>query len=147
MKYERIYVDLEKLQSLVRAKGLRERDFCVMMWGKGTHRTIKEFVRHPNVKIETAMKVCNTLDITLDELFKRNKKKGESPFVIGNQNIVNSSVVNQDPKLLEVENRALKMVIKEKNERIEDLKKVNADLGKRLDHALGMVGSSNDNSQ
>ena len=126
MKYERIYVDLEKLQSLVRAKGLRERDFCVMMWGKGTHRTIKEFVRHPNVKIE---------------------KKGESPFVIGNQNIVNSSVVNQDPKLLEVENRALKMVIKEKNERIEDLKKVNADLGKRLDHALGMVGSSNDNSQ
>ena len=147
MRYERVYVDLNKLKGQIKARGLRERDFCVMMWGESTHRTIKEFARRPNIKIETAMKVCNTLDISLDELFGGSGEAGESPFVIGNQNIVNSSVMSPDPKLLEAEIRALRMVIKEKTERIEDLKKLNSDLGRRLDIALGVVGSSKEKSQ
>lgn len=82
------------------------------------------------------MKVCNILDISLDDFFGGSDKIGESPFIVGNQNIINSSVVNQDPKSLQAENKALKMLIKEKDERINDLKKVNEDLGGRLDLVL-----------
>ena len=142
MRYERVYIDLEKLKNLIKARGLREREFCVMLWGEDTHRTIKEFARRPNATIETAMKVCNTLDISLDELFSGSDKTGESPYVIGNQNIVNSSVVNHDVKSLQAENKALRMVIKEKDERISDLKKVNTELGARLDLVLKLGHNS-----
>ena len=139
MRYERVFIDLEKLKNLIKARGLRERDFCVMLWGEDTHRTIKEFARRPNATIETAMKVCNTLDISLDDLFSGSDKIGESPYIIGNQNIVNSSVVNQDVKSLQAENKALRMVIREKDDRIADLKKLNEEIGRRLDIALGLM--------
>ena len=136
MRYERVYIDIDRLKSLIKARSLRERDFCVLMWGDDTHRTIKELAKRPNTTIETAMKICNTLDISLDELFSGSDKIGESPYVIGNQNIVNSSVVSQDPMSLLTENKALKMLIKEKDERISDLKKVNNELNTRIDLLL-----------
>ena len=144
MRYERVYIDIDKLKSIIKSRGLRERDFCIIMWGEDTHRTIKELARRPNTTIETAMRICNTLDISLEDLFNGSDKVGESPYIIGNQNIVNSSGVNQDAKTLQAENRALRMLIKEKDERISDLKKVNSDLGKRLDLALGFIGSDKD---
>ena len=143
MRYERIYIDLEKLKSIIKARGLRERDFCVLTWGEETHRTIKEFIRRPNITIETAMKICNTLDISLDELFSGSDKIGESPHIIGNQNIVNSAVFNQDQLSLMAENKALKMLIKEKDERINDLKKVNGQLETMVD-LLKQKGQNSD---
>lgn len=137
MRYERIYIDVDKLKSIIKSRGLRERDFCVMTWGGDTHRTVKELVRRPNITIETAMKICNTLDISLDELFNGSDKIGESPNIIGNQNIVNSSFVNMDPLSVVAENKALKLVLKEKNERIADLKKVNEQLNQKVDFLLG----------
>lgn len=136
MRYERIYIDVDKLRAIVKSRGLRERDFCVITWGSDTHRTIGELGKRPNVTIETAMKICNTLDISLDDLFNGSDKIGESPYIIGNQNIVNSSVVNQDPLSLIVENKALRMVIKEKDERISDLKKVNEALDAKVEILL-----------
>lgn len=124
MRYERVYIDIEKLKSIIRARGFTEREFCVIMWGKDTHRTINEFKRRPNTTIETAMKVCNTLDISLDELFSGSDKIGDSPYIIGDQNIVNSAVINPDAKSLQSENKALRMLVKEKDERIADLKKI-----------------------
>lgn len=143
MRYERVYIDLNKLQAIIKSRGLRERDFCVMMWGDDTHRTIKELAKRPNTTIETAMKICNTLDISLDELFSGSDKIGESPYIIGNQNIVNSSVVNQDLLSAIAENKALKMLIKEKDERISDLKKANDELGAHLDLVL-QLGQKSD---
>ena len=128
MRYERVYIDVEKLKTVIKARGFKEREFCVIMWGDDTHRTINEFKRRPNTTIETAMKVCNTLDISLDELFSGSDKIGDSPYIIGDQNIVNSAVINQDAKSLQSENKALRMLVKEKDERIADLKKVNGQM-------------------
>ena len=128
MRYERVYIDVEKLKTIIKARGFKEREFCVIMWGDDTHRTINEFKRRPNTTIETAMKVCNTLDISLDELFSGSDKIGDSPYIIGDQNIVNSAVINQDAKSLQSENKALRMLVKEKDERIADLKKVNGQM-------------------
>ena len=54
----------------------------------------------------------------------------------GHYNVVNSSYVNTDVTSLKAEVKALKMLIEEKNQRIEDLKNVNAELGARLDMVL-----------
>ena len=142
MRYERVYIDVEKLKSIIKARGFKEREFCLIMWGDDTHRTINEFKRRPNTTIETAMKVCNLLDISLDDLFSGSDKIGDSPHIIGNQNIVNSSVINQDLHTLRADNKALRMLIKEKDERIADLKKVKDELGARLDLVLKLGHNS-----
>ena len=79
------------------------------------------------------MKVCNTLDISLDELFSGSDKIGDSPYIIGDQNIVNSAVINPDAKSLQSENKALRMLVKEKDERIADLKKIISQLNSLFD--------------
>lgn len=137
MMYERVYIDVDKLKSIIKSRGLRERDFCVMTWGDETHRTVNELVRRPNITIETAMKICNTLSISLDELFNGSDKIGDSPNIIGEQYVVNSPVVNMDPLSVVAENKALKLVLKEKDERISDLKKVNDQLNQKIDFLLG----------
>ena len=142
MRYECINVNLDFLKKAIKSRGLTERQFAVLMWGKGTHRTINDFVRRPNTRIETAMKVCNLLDISLDDFFRGSDKIGTSPFVVGNKNIVNSSVINQDTRSLQAENNALRMLIKEKDERISDLKKVKDELGARLDFLLKLGQNS-----
>jgi hypothetical protein len=142
MRYERVYIDVEKLKTIIKARGFREREFCVIMWGGDTHRTINEFKRRPNTTIETAMKVCNTLDISLDELFSGSDKIGDSPYIVGDQNIVNSAVINQDAKSLQSENKALKMLVKEKDGRIADLKKVN----QQLSDVIGLLNRKGHNS-
>lgn len=136
MRYECVKVDLDFLRKAIEARGMTERQFAILMWGEGTHRTIKDFLRRPNTTIETAMKVCNILDISLDDFFCGSDKIGSSPNIVGNQNIVNSSVINQDMKSLQADNRALRLVIKEKDERIADLKKVNEDLAAKIDLLL-----------
>lgn len=142
MRYERVYIDLDRLQALIRARGLRERDFCTILWGKDTHRTIKEFARRPNTTIGTAMRVCNLLDISLDELFSGSDIMGESPKIIGNQDIIKDSTTSQDVQSLQSENRALRMVIKEKDERIADLKKYKDELSTHLDLVLKLGQNS-----
>ena len=143
MRYERIYIDVEKLKAVIKTRGIKEREFCIIMWGADTHRTINEFKRRPNTTIETAMKVCNTLDISLDDLFSGSDKIGDSPHIIGDKNIVNSSVINQDAKSLQSENKALRMLVKVKNERIADLKKVNQQLSDVVD-LLNRKGQNSD---
>ena len=142
MRYECVKVDLDFLRKAIEARGMTERQFAILMWGEDTHRTINDFIRRPNTTIETAMKVCNILDISLDDFFGGSDKIGASPFIVGNQNIINSSVVNQDPKSLQAENRALRMLIKEKDERIADLKKVKDELGKACYCLHNVIGQS-----
>ena len=142
MRYECINVNMDFLKKTLQARGLSERQFAILMWGEDTHRTVGDFIRRPNMTIETAMKVCNILDISLDDFFGGSDKIGASPFIVGNQNIVNSSVINQDLKSLQAENKALRLVIKEKDERIADLKKVN----EQLDSIIGIMQEKEQNS-
>ena len=115
MRYECVNVNIDFLRRSIASRGMTERQFAILMWGEDTHRTINDFLRRPNTTIETAMKVCNILDISLDDFFGGSDKIWASPFIVGNENIINSSVVNQDVKSLQAENKALRMLIKEKD--------------------------------
>ena len=88
------------------------------------------------------MRVCNLLDISLDELFSGSDIMGESPRIIGNQDIIKDSTTSQDVQSLQSENRALRMVIKEKDERIADLKKYKDELSTHLDLVLKLGQNS-----
>ena len=56
------------------------------------------------------------------------ENSGEVPSIVGNNNVVNSSVINNDITALRAENKALKLLIEEKNMRIEDLRRQNKEL-------------------
>jgi hypothetical protein len=142
MRYERVHIDTKKLEAIIESRGMRTRDFCTIMWGDDTHRSLADIKRRPNFTIETAMKICNILDISLDELFSGSDKIGDSPYIVGNQNIVNSAVYTTDVKALQAENRALRLLVREKEERIKDLKKVKEELGRRLDYVLKLGQNS-----
>ncbi len=144
MRYDCIKIDTDFLKKVIKQRGLTERQFCIFLWGEKTHRVIKDFERRPNLTIETAMKVCNTLDISLDELFTCTNNVGQYPNIVGNENIINSSVVNNDINALRAEIKALKSLLKEKDERIGDLKKQIEDLNKRLDFLI-RLGHISDN--
>ena len=59
----------------------------------------------------------------MDMLFDIDNSLTPFPNINGNNNNVNSTVINQDYASLKSENEALKMLIKEKDERIQDLRK------------------------
>lgn len=88
------------------------------------------------------MRVCNLLDISLDELFSGSDIIGESPYIIGKQDFIRDYEGGQDVQTLQSENRALRMVIKEKDERITDLKKYKDELSTHLDLVLKLGQNS-----
>ncbi|WP_308264561.1 hypothetical protein [Prevotella sp.] len=80
---------------------------------------------------------------SLDDLLIKSDSSSDTPNIQGNNNVVNSNYVNTDVTTLRAEIKALKMVICEKDQRIEDLKNTNKELGQRLDYVL-QIGREKD---
>ena len=57
---------------------------------------------------------------------------------MGNDNIINSAIIGSDISSLKHENDTLKLVLKEKDARIDDLKNINSKLEDRLDLIIKM---------
>lgn len=136
-------LNIDRLRYLLKLKGMTERDFCKRLWGAETHRNFKYFAIKPDVKCSTLVRICSILNIPIDSLFTATDTNGNIPSIVGNDNIVNSSVVGTDYRTVS-ENEALKMVIKEKDARIEDLKKINEQLSERI-NTLFKIGRFSDN--
>jgi len=117
-------------------KFTKERDFCKSLWGKDTHLNLKYFQERPDTQASTLVKMSELLDIPIDLFFQESDVDPNFPSFVGNNNIVNSTNVNNDPVHLAAENKALKMVI-------EELKKQNERLGETLNLAL-KVGLKSD---
>ena len=120
MKYGKF--DKEKLMSILKSKGLSPRDLAKLMYGKDTHQTFKTIFT-PSFGWQKLVDVCNALDISMDALFETEEQKSDIPSITGNNNNIYSTVINQDYAALKSENESLKMLIKEKDFRIDDLKK------------------------
>lgn len=135
--YDRPNVD--KILFLMKKKGLNARQLSKILYGdKTTRDIISGLIKKPDLRSSTLIKLCRVLDTSIDSLFQNSDNSLKSQPIIGNHNIINSGNLNTDLNNLRAENRALKMVIEEKKARIEDLKKTNEDLGKRLDLVLGL---------
>lgn len=136
MRYENNTVKSERVRELLERAGISIGEFSKSLWGAKTHNTITYFDARPDVKVSTLVRMAEVLGCSIEDILIKSDGTSDVPTINGHYNVVNSSYVNSDVTSLKAEVKALKMLIEEKNQRIEDLKNVNAELGARLDMVL-----------
>lgn len=136
MRYENNTVKSERVRELLDRAGISIGEFSKSLWGAKTHNTITYFDARPDVKVSTLVRMAEVLGCSIEDILIKSDGTSDVPTINGHYNVVNSSYVNTDVTSLKAEVKALKMLIEEKNQRIEDLKNVNAELGARLDMVL-----------
>ncbi len=136
MRYENNTVKSERVRELLERAGISIGEFSKSLWGAKTHNTITYFDARPDVKVSTLVRMAEVLGCSIEDILIKSDGTSDVPTINGHYNVVNSSYVNTDVTSLKAEVKALKMLIEEKNRRIEDLKNVNAELGARLDMVL-----------
>jgi len=132
MLYKRETPDTDVIVDVLKRNGMTIRQLSKLMYGENTHRDlIKNLKEKPDIRSSTLVRICNLLEIPMETLFNNDvnhETSGEVPSIVGNNNVVNSSVINNDITALRAENKALKLLIEEKNMRIEDLRRQNKEL-------------------
>lgn len=136
MRYENNTVKSERVRELLERAGISIGEFSKSLWGAKTHNTITYFDARPDIKVSTLVRMAEVLGCSIEDILIKSDGTSDVPTINGHYNVVNSSYVNTDVTSLKAEVKALKMLIEEKNQRIEDLKNVNAELGARLDMVL-----------
>lgn len=136
MRYENNTVKSERVRELLERAGISIGEFSKSLWGAKTHNTITYFDARPDVKVSTLVRMAEVLGCSIEDILIKSDGTSDVPTINGHYNVINSSYVNTDVTSLKAEVKALKMLIEEKNQRIEDLKNVNAELGARLDMVL-----------
>lgn len=114
-------LNLEKVRSLIKDRGMSEREFCKAYYDKSTKGTLDGIIEK-DFRISKLIKICNLLEVDLNAIFDQVDNPGGFPTIHGNNNMVNSSVIQADMATLKSENEALKQLLEEKNQRINDLK-------------------------
>lgn len=132
-------LNVERLRHLLQLRGMDERDFMKKLCGAQTHRDFNNYFGQKtdlDVKCSTIVKICTILNMSIDTLFTDLGTNDPVPSVMGNDNIINSSIIGADISRLKHENDALKLIAQEKDARIEDLRNINTKLEERLDLLL-----------
>ncbi|MDD6553073.1 MAG: hypothetical protein PUF37_05740 [Prevotellaceae bacterium] len=136
MVYDFTTVNYDHLRQLINRSGLSEREFSKQLWGDNTHLTVQYFQKRPDIRVSSLIKMAEILHCSIEEFFQKSDSEKTSTTVDGNRNIVNSNNVRIEINNLKAENRALKMLIAEKDKRLEEQKQYAEQLGKRLDLVL-----------
>lgn len=133
MRYENSTVKSERVKELLKRAGISIGDFSRSLWGPKSHNAITYFDTRPDVKVSTLVKMAEILDCSVEDILIKSDTSSDMPTINGHHNVVNSSYVNTDVTSLQAEIKALNMVIEEKNQRIEDLKKANEHLSSSIE--------------
>lgn len=133
MRYENSTVKSERVKELLKRAGISIGDFSRSLWGPKSHNAITYFDTRPDVKVSTLVKMAEILDCSVEDILIKSDTNSDIPTINGHNNVVNSSYVNTDVTSLQAEIKALNMVIEEKNQRIEDLKKANEHLSSSIE--------------
>lgn len=133
MRYENSTVKSERVKELLKRAGISIGDFSRSLWGPKSHNAITYFDTRPDVKVSTLVKMAEILDCSVEDILIKSDSNSDIPTINGHHNVVNSSYVNTDVTSLQAEIKALNMVIEEKNQRIEDLKKANEHLSSSIE--------------
>lgn len=136
MRYENNTVKSARVKELLINAGISIGEFSRNLWGPKSHNTITYFDARPDVKVSTLVRMAEIIGCSVEDILIKSDDSSDTPTINGYHNVVNSSYVNTDITTLNAEVKALKMLIDEKNQRIEDLKKANTELGQRLDMVL-----------
>lgn len=143
MRYENNIIKSARVKELLLKTGMSITDFSKSLWGSKSHNSLSYFDTRPDVKVSTLVRMAEILDCSIEDILIKKDGNSDAPTVFGHHNVVNSNYANTDVTTLRAEIKALKMVIEEKNQRIEDLKNTNEALNKRLDMVL-QLGQARD---
>lgn len=148
MLYKRETPNAEVIVDILKHNGMSVRQLSKLMYGEKTHRdVIKDLRAKPDIRSSTLVRICNLLEISMEILFKHDTSIDNNvdvPSIVGNNNVINSSVVNNDITSLRAENKALKLLLEEKNLRIEDLREHNKELISHLNMLMDKTGHIKD---
>lgn len=126
--------NLEYLNQVLRERNLTPRQLSKMLFGDGTHRNIiKEITTKPDIRASTVVRLCRVLNISMDSLYQNDIDGLKNQTINGIGIVTNSNHVKIDMADLRAENKTLKLLIAEKDKRIEEMQKHNDQLGRRLD--------------
>lgn len=143
MRYENNIIKSARVKELLLKTGMSITDFSKSLWGAKSHNSLSYFDARPDVKVSTLVRMAEILDCSIEDILIKKDSSSDAPTVNGYHNVINDNYVNTDVTTLRAEIKALKMVIEEKNQRIEDLKNTNEALNKRLDMVL-QLGQARD---
>lgn len=143
MRYENNIIKSARVKELLLKTGMSITDFSKNLWGPKSHNSLSYFDTRPDVKVSTLVRMAEILDCSIEDILIKKDGNSDAPTADGQHKTINSNYVNTDVTTLRAEIKALKMVIEEKNQRIEDLKNTNEALGKRLDMVL-QLGQARD---
>lgn len=126
--------NLEYLNQVLRERNLTPRQLSKLLFGDGTHRNIiKEITTKPDIRASTVVRLCRALNISMDSLYQNDIDGLKNQTINGIGIVTNSNHVKIDMADLRAENKTLKLLIAEKDKRIEEMQKHNDQLGRRLD--------------
>lgn len=126
--------NLEYLNQVLRERNLTPRQLSKLLFGDGTHRNIiKEITAKPDIRASTVVRLCRALNISMDSLYQNDIDGLKNQTINGIGIVTNSNHVKIDMADLRAENKTLKLLIAEKDKRIEEMQKHNDQLGRRLD--------------
>lgn len=126
--------NLEYLNQVLRERNLTPRQLSKLLFGDGTHRNIiKEITTKPDIRASTVVRLCRALNISIDSLYQNDIDGLKNQTINGIGIVTNSNHVKIDMADLRAENKTLKLLIAEKDKRIEEMQKHNDQLGRRLD--------------
>lgn len=143
MRYENNIIKSARVKELLLKTGMSITDFSKSLWGPKSHNSLSYFDVRPDVKVSTLVRMAEILDCSIEDILIKKDSSSDAPTVNGYHKVINDNYVNADVTTLRAEIKALKMVIEEKNQRIEDLKNTNEALDKRLDMVL-QLGQAKD---
>lgn len=126
--------NLEYLNQVLRERNLTPRQLSKLLFGDGTHRNIiKEITTKPDIRASTVVRLCRALNISMDSLYQNDIDGLKNQTINGIGIVTNSNHVKINMADLRAENKTLKLLIAEKDKRIEEMQKHNDQLGRRLD--------------
>lgn len=136
MKYENNTVKSARVRELIRRAGISIGDFSKSLWGANSHNSLTYFDARPDVKVSTLVRIAEILGCSIEEVLIKSDSSSDTSSTTCRPDVGGSKSESSDITTLKAELKALKMLIEEKDKRIEDLKSANSELGRRLDLVL-----------
>lgn len=136
MKYENNTVKSARVRELIRRAGISIGDFSKSLWGANSHNSLTYFDARPDVKVSTLVRIAEILGCSIEEVLIKSDSSSDTSSTTCRPDVGGSKSESSDITTLKAELKALKMLIEEKDKRIEDLKNTNSELGRRLDLVL-----------
>ena len=115
----------KKVTQIARAKHIKAKDFVAFVFpDRSGNTSYKDIEKNENPKAATIERMADILELSIDELFDRDKKYIGNQVTGDNNTIGDGNIhINADPEVLMETNKHLRDIINRQDKTIEELNK------------------------